>query len=276
MHEKRSHIFGGFSGETWPALSLPEAEVLGAVMAFSVRAGGHSPQPFDSLNLSGSEGDTAANVRRNLAVFSEAVGIDPERIVFAHQIHEDRIQLVTSPRSDPQEADAMIAAEPGVFVAVKTADCLHILLLDPERQVIAVVHAGWKGTVLRITRKVLRRLTLEFGTDPADLLVALGPVIGPCCYTVDETVIVPFQQAFPCPERFLKSSGSAATLGRGPGYYRMDIPGANRFELMAQGVREINIHDVGLCTACNPELFFSHRRDRGLTGRHIAVVGFRG
>jgi purine-nucleoside/S-methyl-5'-thioadenosine phosphorylase / adenosine deaminase len=280
---------------------------LGAVMAFSVRTGGHSPPPFDSLNFSSSEGDSPANVPRNLAVFSEAVGIDPGRIVFAHQIHRDKIQLVTSSRLAPQEADAMIAAEPGLLLAITTADCLPILLLDPVRAVVAVAHAGWKGTVLRITRKVLRRLKGEFGTDPADLLVALGPAIGPCCYTVDDTVVVPFRRSFPCPEQFLRScrSGAAnesapleirppragyqrdgvgqnedqscgsAALRRAHSEYLLDITGANRYELMAEGVAERNIHDVGLCTACNPELFFSHRRDRGLTGRHIAVAGFR-
>ena len=280
---------------------------MGAVMAFSVRAGGRSPRPFDSLNFSSSEGDAPANVRRNLTVFSQAVRIDPGRIVFAHQSHQDKIQFVTSARSVAQEADAMIAAEPGVMLAIRTADCLPILLLDPVRTVVAVVHAGWKGTVLRITRKVLRRLKSEFGSDPADLLVALGPVIGPCCYGVDDTVVVPFRRSFPCPERFVKCSGrvapdegasienhppgagcqrdrggeiedqpcGSAAFGGARSDYRLDIPGANRYELMAEGVAERNIHDVGLCTACNPELFFSHRRDRGLTGRHIAVAGFR-
>ncbi len=307
MSENRTHFFGGFSRKTWPAVSLPAAEALGAVMAFSVRAGGYSPPPFDSLNFSRTEGDAPYNVRRNLAVFSEAIGLDAGRIVFARQIHQDKIQLVTSTRLAPQEADAMITAEPGVILAVKTADCLPILLLDPVHKIAAVVHAGWKGTVLRITRKVLRRLRQEFRTDPADLLVALGPVIGPCCYAVDDTVLFPLRKAFPHSERFVQSperlsqdkavpiddrpttedcqrdgarqnmdkpSGSASfgTVLTGP---RLDIPGANRYELMAEGVREGNIHDVALCTACHPELFFSHRRDRGRTGRHIAVVGFR-
>ena len=169
----------------------------------------------------------------------------------------------------------MISAEPGVMLAIRTADCLPILLLDPSKKIVAVIHAGWKGTVLRITQKVLRRLKHEFGTDPASLLVALGPAIGTCCYTVDETVTVPFRDSFPCPERFLKAFRKVPSDKGTLAEYRLDIPGANRYELIAEGVLERNIHDVGLCTACNPELFFSHRRDRGLTGRHIAVAGFR-
>jgi YfiH family protein len=181
------------------------------------------------------------------------------------------------------------------------------LLLDTRRKVATAVHAGWKGTLSRITRKVLTVLKRELRTEPSDLFVALGPAIGPCCYEVDENVLAPFRANFPRAASFIvgpaereqsraachvspaqdSEKGFESNCGnmsqtvpsrkglpsRRP--YRLDLIGANRFELIAEGVPESNIHIIGLCTSCRPDLFFSHRRDAGRTGRHIAIAGFR-
>jgi YfiH family protein len=182
------------------------------------------------------------------------------------------------------------------------------MLLDPARKVVAAVHAGWNGTRQRILRKVVRVMKSEFETDPADLLVALGPAIGPCCYEVDDAVLVPFRRNFPGAASFIVSLDRLENAHALPRHnpvdrmsesdeflrarpleprpldatreasrsFRLDLVAANHAELRREGVPESRISGIDLCTACYPDLFFSHRRDHGQTGRHVAIVGFRG
>lgn len=289
------------------ALIMRAATSMNAIAVFSLRRGGCSLPPFDSLNFSVNEGDTARNVHANLAILSRRLQLDPGRIAFARQVHGGAIDTVESvPRVVPT-ADALITAVPGLFLAVKTADCLPIMLLDPARHVVAAVHAGWNGTVLRIVRKVVRKMKSEFRTDPSDLFVALGPAIGPCCYEVDDAILVPFRRDFPGADSFIVSLDQLEKTRALPRHnpvdslpesreslqagerepqplnatreasrsFRLDLVGANRAELRREGVPESHILTTNLCTACYPSLFFSHRRDHGQTGRHVAIVGFR-
>ncbi|MEW6350331.1 MAG: peptidoglycan editing factor PgeF [Thermodesulfobacteriota bacterium] len=249
------------------AIILPEACAVGGVMAFSMRNGGHSGAPWNSLNFSTQGGDEAEHVRRNLELLGTHLGIAPEQIVFCRQVHGDAVAIAHRVPDQEPLADAVISDHVGVFPAVRTADCLPILVLDPVRRTAAAIHAGWKGTVLRITRKVIRMLVDEFGARPADLFAALGPAIGPCCYEVGDAVIKPFTRNFPEAERFIIGNS-------GNGRKHLDLAGANRQELLSSGIAGERIHSVGLCTSCHEGLFFSYRRDRGLTGRHMAVVGF--
>lgn len=301
MREKTSPKtrFGAQPPDRGRPLIVPEVGEFEGIMAFSTRRGGCSPAPFDSLNFSARDGDGRENVGRNLALLGERLGIDPSEISFCKQVHEDAVEVVESVPHEPPMADAMITAVPGVFPAVKTADCLPILLLDPVNRVTAAVHAGWKGTLLRITRKVLGIMKGEFHTDPSELTAALGPAIGPCCYEVDEKVLAPFRERFPSAESFIFSLTHLNQMDRSPSgrvqlpgspagaaapieptrppreSFRIDLVEANRLELLAEGIPERNIRAVNLCTACYPDLFFSHRRDNGLTGRHVALAGFR-
>ncbi|MBI4963525.1 MAG: peptidoglycan editing factor PgeF [Desulfomonile tiedjei] len=255
------------------ALAVSAAESFGAVMAFSLRQGGQSPEPFDSLNFSASQGDSQENVRSNFAILGKHIGIDPQRIVTCRQVHGDHIQMVDAPLDMPSQADAIVTATPDIFPAVKTADCVPILILDPVRKIAAAVHAGWRGTILRITRKTLEFMGATFHSDPSQLLVGIGPGIGPCCYEVDDAVLKPFRKSFPDAERFISEHNSSP---RSTTSYHLDLSAANRFELTEMGVPQKNIHVADLCTACHKDLFFSHRRDGANSGRHIAVVGFRG
>jgi YfiH family protein len=285
-------------------LYLHGIERFQAVMAFSTRQGGFSPSPFDSLNFSVKEGDIPENIATNISEFCDQIAIEPESLVSCNQVHGASIAIANSDLPDQTEADAIIASSGGVFPTVKTADCLPILVIDPVQKIAAAIHAGWRSTIQRISKKVIRILTNKFGTRPSDLIVALGPSIQPCCYEVDEKVLELFHDNLPwakscaytldhlerkqnaseiessiqfdlSPETIfepihLKPTRPPATS------FRVDIALANHYELLNEGVLRQNIFATNLCTACYSSLFYSHRRDGARTGRHIAVVGFRG
>ena len=268
---------------TPPLLTLTGLDSVDALAAFSLRA-----------NLSAGLEDAVA----------QELGLPRGSLAFANQVHGDHVAILDRVPDAPPSVDAIIAARPGIFPAVQTADCLPILLLDPVHRVTAAVHAGWRSTVLRITRKVLRLLKDEFGTEPSDLIAFMGPAIGTCCYEVDAAVLEPFRKNVPSANRFIvtleelksrhsgtgKNDGSSQALGvfgrtlqpkpmaqtrAASRSFRIDLAAANRFELVSAGVPEQNIYHSGLCTACYPQLFYSYRRDNGQPGRHIAVGGFR-
>lgn len=297
-----------FLGPDRSLLILPAAQEIGAVAAFSTRRGGVSPPPFDSLNLSTQEGDTPANVQKNFQALGDRLHIDPSGIAFCRQVHGETIHIIESVPERLPDGDALITSRKGLFLGIKTADCVPILLLDPVRGVAAAVHAGWRGTVLRIAGKVVRTMKSEFGTEPSDVLAALGPAIGPCCYEVDGTVLGPFREAYPGAEAFLSSPGSRNRgIGHETGHDEaipsrsekrgisagasftpdpekdngntagrmLDLVRANHWDLVSSGIDPNNISEQAFCTSCRSELFFSYRRDKPQTGRHAAVVGVR-
>ncbi|MGO9570672.1 MAG: peptidoglycan editing factor PgeF [Desulfomonilaceae bacterium] len=253
------------------ALVLPEIGRTNSVMAFSVRTGGCSPPPFKSLNFAVSQGDAPENVRCNYKTLSKRLGIEAARIAACRQMHGDTVEIIDSLPHISARADAIITSTPGIYPSIKTADCVPILLLDPVRRVAGAIHAGWRGTVLRISRKVVRIMKSRFGSNPTDLVAGLGPSIGSCCYEVDEVVLKPYRQAFPEAEQFVIRSKSGALSKES---LRLDLVGVNRFELIQGGVPPANIHSTELCTSCNSALFFSYRRDGVKSGRHVAIAGF--
>ncbi len=178
------------------ALTLNGLDQFGAFMAFSLRGGGVSPRPFDSLNFSAEEGDSVENVKQNFEIFGGRLGIDPRRIVTLRQVHGDEVVIIDDMPNRPPEADAIIVTAPGIYPAVKTADCVPILLIDPVHWISAAVHVGWRGAVLRIARKVLRTMNDKFNSNPDDLIAAVGPAIGKCCYEVDDNVLKPLRGKF--------------------------------------------------------------------------------
>jgi len=263
---------GDLTGSDDVALFVPGLEPHSAIMAFSLRTGGYSPRPFDTLNFSVGQGDSAENVRRNFDCLGSRLGLDPRRVVTCRQVHGDRIAVIEDLPDTPPVADAVVTETPNLYPAIKTADCLPMLLIDLRLRVSAAVHCGWRGAVHRISRKVLALLKDRFRTDPTDLIAVLGPAIGACCYEVDDAVLTPFRQSVPEPERFI-SHGKTANPGRQS--LRLDLAGVNRAELISEGVPEENIHQVEGCTCCDSSRFFSYRRDGARSGRHIAVVGFK-
>jgi len=193
-------------------------------------------------------------------------GIDRERVVTVHQVHGDNIVTVDDRNFRSMgmvEADAMITNAPGIAIGVETADCLPVLLLDPAVPAVAAVHAGWRSTVKKIVGKTAQRMQQEFGSDPTRLLAAFGPAIGPECYEVDEPVMGRVREAF--------SFWKDVAVPRGNDKWGLDLVETNRLVLMEAGLREKNIHSLGMCTACRTDLFYSYRAE-GRTGRMLSVI----
>lgn len=227
--------------------------------AVFTRQGGVSPAPFDSLNLSVSVADSRDNVYANRARAYGLYGRDTDSVVHAHLVHGADVARVT--RADDgtwrPHFDGLITDEPGCALTMNYADCTPIFLYDPIRRAIGLGHAGWQGAVKDLPGALVRAMQAAFGSEPAELLAAVGPSIGPCCYEVGEPVVGQVRAQFDNANRLLQDNG-----GPRPHF---DLPGANRQRLEAAGVRQIEMS--GLCTACRTDLFFSHRAEKGTTGR---------
>ena len=238
--------------------------------AFCTRLGGVSAGAYSSLNLGFLAGDRPEDVRRNQALVEEAFGIMAGRLILMRQVHGDRIEVLDGHGPLPDalsECDGLITDRPGVALGVRTADCVPIFFVDRARRIIGAAHAGWRGTALGIAEKMVEILAERFSARPADLTAWIGPAIGPCCYQVDAPVFAAFS-AMPGPDRFLRP---CAEEGR----WMCDLPLANRLRIMAAGVPSANIHSTGLCTACRPDLFFSHRGQAGQAGRQLNLIMLR-
>lgn len=225
---------------------------------FTTRRGGVSPAPWDSLNLGGAVGDDPVRVVENWRRLREATGL---RFARVRQVHGARAVLAGDrPGDEPvEEADAVISTAPGVAACVSVADCVPVLLADPETGAVAAVHAGWRGTVLRAAAEGVRTLGVAAGAPPARLLAAVGPSIGPCCYEVSQELA----------DRFRADIGPVVRDGAAP---RLDLWECNRRILLEAGLLPARIEVMGRCTACERDLFFSHRRDAGRTGRQVAFI----
>lgn len=202
----------------------------------------------------GGEGDPEASWRALRA----ATGLEFARV---RQVHGDRVVVAREPSAPRQEGDAVLSALPGLAGSVITADCVPILLGDPRSGAVVAVHAGWRGTLARVGARAVEALAREAGAQPGDLLAAIGPAIGPCCYEVSPDLARVFRDDL----------GARVAEPRG-GASRVDLWLANELVLRAAGVSQERIEVLGRCTACEPEVFFSHRRDRGRTGRQVGFI----
>jgi YfiH family protein len=240
---------------------LTSTVLRGFPHGFTTRRGGVSRPPWDAANLGGSVGDDPAHVGENWRRLEAAAGLGFARV---RQVHGARVVLAEAPGASLEEADAVVSRAAGVAACVSVADCVPVLLADPRSGAVAAVHAGWRGTLARAAAEGVRALVLEAGADPGSLLAAIGPSIGPCCYEVAPELAA----------RFEAELGAAVVRpGSAP---RLDLWSANAAVLAAAGVAPERIEPLRRCTACEPELFFSHRRDRGRTGRQVAYIAPRG
>jgi YfiH family protein len=248
-----------------PYLEIPELARIGWIRhAFLTRRGGVSSSLYESLNLSDSNGDREENVLKNKQRVAEVFDFDPKRLILLNQIHEDKILLARKPLSSlPSllEYDAMVSNSPNTFLGILTADCLPIFIVDRAKKAIAAIHAGRQGSALHITSKVLKKLKGEFGSSPNDLIIALGPCIGPCCYEIDEKVFVPEWEAF--------------STSKGKRRWMVDLARINISQLEKEGIRDEQIFRINLCTSCRSDLFFSYRKE-GQTGRQLSFIGIIG
>jgi YfiH family protein len=234
--------------------------------AFCTRRGGVSDGNFASLNFSEREGDASDNVRQNWKVIAETFNLQLEQFFVVHQVHGDRILIVDHTNiallnRQRHQVDAIVTDRPGLAIGIKTADCVPVFLADRARRIIGVVHAGWRGTALNIAAKTVTAFAETFSSRPADMLAVIGPAIGPCCYEVDEAVFNAvtgdgiWESAFiPCREE---------------GKWMLDLPSANRRQLLQAGIPPASVFSSDICTSCRKDIFFSHRGDGGKTGRQI-------
>jgi polyphenol oxidase len=287
------------NGVHW--LRTPGWEKIGWLChGFSTRIGGRSSVYAGGglqgeLNLGFTPEDDQVTVRRNRALLAEAVsGSADTPLKTIRQIHSNLIVVAGTAQvgNNPlPKADGLMTAEPGVLLGIQTADCTPVLVADRRRRIVAAFHAGWRGTVSRIVEAGIGRMRLEFGCRPEDLLAAIGPCIGPCCYAVGEEVLSAFESQFsyagklffeiekadPVRARYPTMFLNQRAPGHGlePPRLLLDLVDANRRQLLAAGLTPRSIRIVGGCTGCHPELFFSHRASRGRTGRMMSVIGIR-
>ncbi len=234
--------------------------LAGFAHGFTTRAGGGSSGPFASLNLGGLVGDDPDAVAANWARLERETGLGFARV---RQVHGARAVRADAPGAPAVEADAVVSRARGVAACVSVADCVPILLADPETGAVAAVHAGWRGTVARAAAEGVRALAREAGTPPDRVLAAVGPSIGPCCYEVSPDLAARFREEL---------GAEAVREGASP---HVDLWRANVAVLRAAGVPAERIEVLARCTACEKDVFFSHRRDAGRTGRQIAFIAPR-
>jgi YfiH family protein len=283
---------------------------------FSTRTGGESQIPDSGdgkaanapksaggvLNLGFTDWDTRERVLANREKFFSAIDTSPTnnkmragevRVVALKQIHSDVVHVIRGRKKDDSAAaptgDALITREPGALLVVQIADCVPILLADTKNKTIAAIHSGWRGTLARIAEKTLGQMRMEFGTDPTNVVAALGPAIGRCCYEVGSEVAQQFEAKFPEAREWFEGPYDKLAAGesdpnwlpwltmRPPGHappplrVHLDLIAANRAILARAGVPDRQISSAGFCTACRSDLFFSYRREH-TTGRLVAAI----
>lgn len=245
----------------------------GLVHAFVGRQGGVSPAPWASLNVGGTVGDDPQNVRENRRRTFAQFGLPLESMFDVWQVHSATVVSTRAPRQmqqPHQQADAILTDQPGVTLFMRFADCVPILLFDPRRRVIGVVHAGWKGTVQMIAAQAVLRLQEQFGVNPADILAGIGPSIACHHYAVGPEVAQAVQQAFgeEATELLRACNGESGESG-----VKLDLWRANELTLRRAGVQQIEI--AGICTACDQQDWYSHRGEGGRTGRFGALIALK-
>ena len=273
-------------------------ELKWLVHGFSTRLGGASElessriarsKKETALNLGFTDWDRRERVEANRRQFLEALGSSSKSLITLRQIHSDVVHRIDKPPLDLLKGDALVTAAPALLLGVQTADCIPILLVDPRRRAVAAIHAGWRGTLSRVAAKTVGRMTMEFGTRPQDLLAALGPGIGPCCYEVGPEVVQEFASQFSNASEWFHGPFDALASGENPNPLpwltmmppghepppprcNLDLHAANSAILVGAGLAPRNIFATKFCTSCRTDLFFSYRRE-GSTGRMMAVIG---
>jgi hypothetical protein len=265
------------------------ASIPWLIHGFSTRPGGVSELDGQKvLNLGFADWDSKENVLENRRRFQSALAAESLQLVALKQIHSDVVHLFEVPPSAPCRGDASATNRPGLLLGVQTADCVPILLVDQKKRAVAAIHAGWRGTLQRIVTKAIGKMHMQFGTKPADLLAAIGPSIGGCCYEVGTEVAVEFQSQFrhasewfdelrtgdePNPLQWLNMMPPGHQPP--PKNVLLDLRRANRAQLLDAGLRPQNIFVSDLCTACRRDLLFSYRKEGAQSGRLMSVIGIR-
>lgn len=217
----------------------------------STRKGGVSLDNFAGLNL-GLKRDDKEKVQKNRELLARELGISVRQFVFCHQMHGKKVETVTGQRKEKPECDAMITDQPGLMLTILVADCVPIVLFDPIKKIVGVAHAGWRGTVKRVSENIVRRMAKTYNVDARDIIAGIGPSIGPQDFEVGPEVIEEFRKEFPYAEQLIaKNSKGNSTI---------DLWKANQRQLIDAGLRTDNIEISGISTYRKPEQFFSYRK----------------
>lgn len=257
-------------------VTFPNMEKAGVTAAFTTRLGGVSCGQYASMNMSFTNGDDPKSVKENYNILFSSLGLDPEKAVISHQTHTDNIRIVKEEdigkgivkERDYTDIDGLITNIKDVALVTQYADCVPLLFYDPVKQVIAASHAGWRGTVSQIGLKTVLKMEKFFGSDPKDILAAIGPSIGKCCYEVDAPVVREI-------EKITYLERDKLLFDEGAGKYRLDLAETNRQILNYAGIKDANICVSDLCTCCNSEFFHSHRATAGKRGNLAAIIALK-
>lgn len=260
-------------GQGVPFFACAHPAWAGAAHGFSTRHGGISPAPMDGLNLAASRGDDPANVAENFRRFCRAVGADPGALVKNHQVHSSTVRTVT--RADilpaPEapglfEGDGLVTDVPGVCLTIFSGDCIPVLLYDPVRRAVGAVHAGWRGTAAGAAAQAVKALVERYSCQPENILAAIGPGIGPCCFETHGDVPDGLRAGLgPEAEGFIRPLDT-------PGKFSVDLKGTNARWLERAGVLPERIALCQACTACDLDTFWSHRVQGEARGSMAAVI----
>lgn len=235
---------------------------------FSTRHGGVSPLPAHALNLGHVSCDSAERVEENRRRFMAALHLQTACLTTLSQIHSDRVHIIEENPSHwnrRTQGDALITQQAGVALAIQVADCFPILIADPETRTIAGVHAGWRGCLLRVGLRTAQRMRERFGCDPKKLRVAIGPGIQPCCFEVGSEVADAFKREYPCASLVVPRAGVDRK-------YLLDLKRALDIQFEEAGFSRENIFDLGACTRCRQDEFFSFRGEGTQSGRMMGVI----
>jgi polyphenol oxidase len=296
----------------WVVSRFSDLEILTAkifeqvpwvIHGFSTRKGGASRLGGVAVfNLGFTDWDSPAAVAQNGKAFVETLAarkpaanrekkiVGDRSLITLRQIHSDVVHVFSEASVSAPQGDAAISRKSGLHLGIQTADCVPILMADARKRVVAAVHAGWRGTLVRIVSKTLGRMRLEFGTNPVDVIAAVGPSIGSCCYEVGPEVAQAFAGQFAKAGEWFQGPFERLATGEEPNplpwltmmppghepppeRVRLDLAAANRWQLIDAGVNPRNIAVSSLCTGCRKDLFFSYRKEGAGTGRMLSVIG---
>lgn len=248
---------------------MPALSGKAAVAGFTTRHEGVSRPPYNSLNLGSNTLDSPHNVEGNRSLLARGIGATLDRFLTVTQVHGTDLLVIDTPNQELShflklECDGIVTNQPGIMIAICVADCVPILLHDPVKGVVAALHAGWQGTAGNIAGKGVQAMLSMFGSNPKDIVAAIGPSISRCCYEVDAPIRDAFMKAGAAWELYAEE--------RGEGKWMLDLGAANRRLLADAGLASGQIESEELCVCCNQELFFSYRRDGGDTGRQVGFI----
>ena len=276
-YKNEKPIFRIVEGEV-PYLEYPMLAETGIVKhGFSTRLGGVSKEYFSTMNLSFTRGDNEADVRENFRRITAAIGVDCENLVFSQQTHTTNVRVVKEEdrgigftrKLEYTDVDGLVTNVPGICLVTFYADCVPLYFVDPVKKAIGLSHSGWRGTVGKIGKVTVEMMQKEYGSDPKDIIAAVGPSICQDCYEVSEDVIEQFQKNFKeadWPQLFYKKEN---------GKYQLNLWKANELIFLEAGIMPEHIAVTNVCTHCNSDVLYSHRRTGNQRGNLAAFLALK-